>query len=80
MMMITDQMLTCTSTYTCNNDDYAAAADYRSNVNMHFNIHMMMIMLLMMITVQMLTCTSTYTRNNDDYADYRSNVNMHIDT
>ena len=56
LMMITDKMLTCTSTYTHNNDDYADsrsnvnmhidtynnddyADDYRSNVNMHFNIH-----------------------------------------
>ena len=40
----------------------------------------MMTMLMMMITDQILTCTSTYTQNNDDYADYRSNVNMHINT
>ena len=39
-MMVTDQMLMCTSKYTHNNDDYAADDDYRLNVNMDINIHM----------------------------------------
>ena len=40
LMMVADQMLMCTSTYTHNSDDYAADDDYRLNVNMDINIHM----------------------------------------
>ena len=60
LMMITDQMLTCTSTYTHNNDDCADDDGYRSNVNMHINRYMLYLLFVVKDSPQSFLSCSCY--------------------